>query len=256
MTPGRIALTALPGIPLVQSGDDLPALILAAVDRAGERLQDGDILIVAQKIVSKAEDRYAALGAVTPSARALDLAELTEKDPRLVELILSESRRVIRHRPNLLIVEHKLGLVLANAGIDASNVGDGADGETVLLLPRDPDASCRALRQALQKASEAAVAVVMNDSVGRAWRKGTVGMALGASGLQSLLDLRGDEDLFGRPLRVSMVGLADQIAAAASLVQGEGNEGMPVALLRGFTPAVSDESAAELIREPEEDLFR
>jgi len=256
VTPDRIALTALPGVPLVNPGDDLPALILAAVERAGEHLQDGDILIVAQKIVSKAEDRYAALSDVTPSARALELAEQTEKDPRLVELVLSETRRVVRHRPGLLIVEHRLGFVLANAGIDASNVGAGADGETVLLLPADPDASCHALRQALRESSNASIAVVMNDSVGRAWRKGTVGMALGASGLQSLLDLRGDEDLFGRPLRVSMVGMADQIAAAASLVQGEGNEGMPVALLRGFTPASSDESAAELIREPDEDLFR
>ncbi len=256
MTPGRIVLTALPGIPLVKPGDDLAKLILAAVDRAGETLQDGDVLIVAQKIVSKSEDRYAALSDVTPSARAIDLGKQTDKDPRLVELILSESRRIVRHRPNLLIVEHRLGFVLANAGIDASNVGAGADGETVLLLPADPDASCRALRQALKSASDASVAVIMNDSVGRAWRKGTVGMALGAAGLQSLLDLRGDEDLFGRLLRVSMVGLADQIAAAASLVQGEGNEGMPVALLRGFAPALSEESAAELIREPDEDLFR
>ncbi len=256
MTPGRLELVALPGLPLVEPGDDLPALILAALDRAGIRLAPGDVLVVAQKIVSKAEGRYADLASVTPSDEARRLAAETEKDPRLVELILGESRRVLRHRPGLVIVEHKLGFVMANAGIDASNIPGGAEGERVLLLPQDPDASCRRLRGALQAATGVAPAIVMNDSTGRAWRNGTVGIALGVVGLEALVDLRGRPDLFGRPLRVSLVGLGDQLAAAGSLVQGEADEGTPVALVRGFDADAGNGGVAALIRSPEDDLFR
>jgi len=256
VTPNRLELIALPGIPLVEPGDDVAALILAALERAGLRLAPGDALVVAQKIVSKAENRYADLGPVTPSAEARGLARKTDKDPRLVELILSESRRVLRHRPGLIIVEHRLGFVMANAGIDASNIPDGATGERVLLLPKDPDASCRRLRDALKAATGVAPAVVINDSTGRAWRNGTVGIALGVVGLEPLVDLRGHPDLFGRPLRVSLVGLGDQLAAAASLVQGEADEGTPVALVRGFDAGVGNGGVAPLIRSPEDDLFR
>lgn len=256
MTPGRLELVALPGIPLVEPGDDLPALILAALDRARFRLAPGDVLVVAQKIVSKAEGRYADLASVTPSDEAGRLAAETDKDPRLVELILGESRRVLRHRPGLVIVEHRLGFVMANAGIDASNIPGGAEGERVLLLPKDPDASCRRLREALQAATGVAPAIVMNDSTGRAWRNGTVGIALGVAGLEALVDLRGRPDLFGRPLRVSLVGLGDQLAAAASLVQGEADEGTPVALVRGFDADADNGGVAALIRSPEDDLFR
>ena len=257
MTPRRLEVTALPGIPLVRPGDDLAALILAALGRAEIALKSGDALVVAQKVVSKAEGRYAALAAVEPGGKARDLARKTDKDPRLVELILRESTRVVRHRPGLLIVQHRHGYVLANAGIDASNVEpDAAAGERVLLLPEDPDRSARDLRQRLRAATGVAPTVVINDSLGRAWRHGTVGTAIGSAGLAALLDLRGEADLFGRTLRVSQVGLADELAAAASLVQGEAAEGTPVALIRGLAPEATEQQAANLIRSEDEDLFR
>lgn len=256
MTPRRIESLALPGIPLVQPGDDLGDLILAALDRAALTLRRDDVIVVAQKIVSKAEDRYATLGDVTPSADAVELGAEVDKDPRLVELILGESTRVVRQRPGLLIVEHRLGFILANAGIDASNVEPAAGDERVLLLPQDPDGSCKQLRRAIASATGTAPAVIINDSIGRAWRHGTVGTAIGVSGLRSLLDLRGEKDLFGRELRVSTVGLADELAASASVVQGEGAEGTPVALIRGFAPEAEDGSVGELLRGENEDLFR
>jgi coenzyme F420-0:L-glutamate ligase/coenzyme F420-1:gamma-L-glutamate ligase len=257
VTPRRLEITALPGIPLVKPGDDLAALIVKALDRAEIALRAGDALIVAQKVVSKAEGRYAALATVTPGAEALALAKKTGKDARVVELILGESVRVVRHRPNLLIVQHKNGYVLANAGIDASNVEpDPTLGERVLLLPEDPDRSCAELRERLRTVAGVAPTVIINDSLGRAWRRGTVGTAIGAAGLMALVDLRGQTDLFGRELLVSQVGLADELAAAASLVQGEAAEGTPVAHIRGLAPEQTDQSAAGLIRDAEEDLFR
>lgn len=259
MTPRRLEILALAGIPLVRPGDDPAALILASLERMSLRLESGDVLVVAQKIVSKAEGRYAALADVDPSTDALDLAAKVDKDPRLVELILRESVAVLRHRPGLVIVEHRLGFILANAGIDISNVESSeSDGEEthVLLLPEDPDGSCRRLRDAIAAATGVAPAVIVNDSIGRAWRKGAVGAAIGAAGLQTLLDLRGETDLFGRALRVSQVGLADELSSAASLVQGEGAEGAPVALIRGFELSSADRTAADLIRGAEEDMFR
>jgi coenzyme F420-0:L-glutamate ligase/coenzyme F420-1:gamma-L-glutamate ligase len=217
-------------------------------------LQAGDVLVVAQKIVSKAEDRFVALATVTPSARALEIARETGKDPRIVDVILSESTRVVRTRRDLIIVEHQLGIVLANAGVDQSNIGDGSD--RILLLPRDPDASARALRDALAARYGCDIAVVINDSVGRAWRRGTVGIALGAAGLPSLLDLRGQPDMFGRQLRSSMVGLADEIAATASLMMGQAAEGRPVVLIRGLSLPHEDAPAQSLVRPEQEDLFR
>jgi coenzyme F420-0:L-glutamate ligase / coenzyme F420-1:gamma-L-glutamate ligase len=248
-------LMALPGLPMVRPGDDLAGLILAGVAAAGLRLADGDILVVAQKIVSKAENRYAEVAAVTPSPAAVELAAKTQKDPRLVELILSESTEVLRHRTNLIIVLHRLGLVMANAGIDASNVEPGA-GERVLLLPLDPDASASRLRAELAERAGAEVGIIINDSVGRAWRRGIIGTAIGCAGVPTCQDLRGHGDLFGRPLMVTEVGTADELAGAASLLQGQADEGRPVVLVRGFEFEPSATTARDLVRAAEEDLFR
>jgi coenzyme F420-0:L-glutamate ligase/coenzyme F420-1:gamma-L-glutamate ligase len=253
---GRVALVALPDIPLVGPGDDLAAIIVAAAACAGETLIDGDILVVAQKIVSKSEDCYADLTAVTPSARAAELARETGKDPRMVELILSESSAVVRHRPGVIIAQHRLGFVMANAGIDTSNVGPPENGERVLLLPKDPDGSAAKMRRALRDLTGAALAVIINDSVGRAWRMGTVGTALGAAGLTVRLDYRGRTDLFGRTLKVTDVGLADQIASAASLLQGEADEGRPVVLIRGLRLDGGSTTGSDMIRDEADDLFR
>lgn len=258
--PASLVLTALPGIPRVAGGADLAAVTLAGLQRAQIELRDGDILVLAQKIVSKAENRTIALADIAPSDRARQLAHQTGKDARLVELILSESKQVLRTRPGLIVVEHRLGFVLANAGIDASNVdGNGpSDGEDarVLLLPRDPDASCARLRAALERQTGKRLGIVINDSLGRAWRMGTVGTALGASGLIAMLDLRGQKDMNGRILRASEIGAADEVAAAASLLMGQGAEGRPIVHLRGFPYALGEGSARDLLRPAELDMFR
>jgi coenzyme F420-0:L-glutamate ligase/coenzyme F420-1:gamma-L-glutamate ligase len=248
---------------MVKPGDDLPALLLEALDRASLDLADGDILILAQKIVSKAEGRLVNLAAVTPSARALELAARTEKDPRLLELVLKESRAILRTRPGTVIVEHRLGFVCANAGIDHSNVAGegglaagGAVEEWVLLLPENPDASAGEIRRRLEEASGRRLGVMIIDSHGRAWRTGTVGAAIGLSGLPGLVDLRGWPDLFGYTLRITQVGAADELAAAASLVMGQAAEGTPVVHARGFPYPLREGSLAELIRAREQDLFR
>ncbi len=241
---------------MVRPGDDLVALVDDGFRAAGEAAADGDVLVVAQKIVSKSEGRYAALDSVEPRARARTLAAKTGKDPRLVELILRESRRVVRHRPGVVIVEHRLGFVMANAGIDSSNVEPAGAHERVLLLPVDPDGSAQRLRQGMKERLGVDCAVIVNDSVGRAWRIGTVGQALGAAGLPSLLDLRGRSDLFGRPLAVTQVGLADELAAAASLLQGEADEGTPAVVIRGLATAGSRTAGTALIRDEADDLFR
>jgi len=251
-----LSLLALPGLPLVEPGDDLATLIAAALERAGETLQPGDLLVIAQKIVSKAEDRYVFLDTVTPSAEAVTLAEQVDKDPRLVQLILDESVAVIRHRRGVLIVEHRLGYVHANAGIDRSNVEPVSGRERVLLLPRDPNASCAALRQALGVRLGIAPGIIINDSAGRAWRNGTVGFALGTAGITPLQNLIGRPDLFGRVLEVTEVAVADELAAAASFVMGQAAESAPVVLVRGAGLPTDDTDANVLIRAREEDLFR
>jgi coenzyme F420-0:L-glutamate ligase/coenzyme F420-1:gamma-L-glutamate ligase len=250
------SLIALADFPLVRPGDDLAALVIAALEKGRHRIASGDVLVLAQKIVSKAEGRYVDLARIEPSARAVSLAAETGKDPRLVEVILGESSRVVRHAPNVLIVEHRLGFVMANAGVDRSNVDPEAGAEPVLLLPRDPDASAVALRARLAAHFDAAPSVVISDSFGRAWRRGTVGIALGAAGLPALMDLRGQPDLYGRELRVTETGLADEIAAAASLLMGQGDEGIPAVLLRGLSWFAAALPAAQLIRPAAEDLFR
>jgi coenzyme F420-0:L-glutamate ligase/coenzyme F420-1:gamma-L-glutamate ligase len=251
-----LSLFALSGIGLVRPGDDLASLLIAAFGADGARLGDGDVLVLAQKIVSKAEGRYVDLATVKPSARARDLARETQKDPRLVELILEESRRVVRHRPGVLIVEHRLGFVMANAGIDRSNVDPAEGTEPVLLLPRDPDGTAARLLDRLASHFGTKAAVVISDSFGRAWRRGTVGVALGAAGLPSLADLRGTPDLHGRPLQVSETGFADEIAAAASLLMGQAGEGRPAVVVRGLAWTGEAGPASSLLRDPAEDLFR
>lgn len=251
-----LEIRAVPGLPMVRPGDDLAALIHAGLARAGLLpLQPWDVLVVAQKIVSKAEGRIVEVPSVAPSPEAERVAALVAKDPRLVEVILRESVRVVRARPNLLIVEHRRGWIMANAGIDHSNVGPEDGVERVLLLPEDPDASAARLHAALAPAG-APFGVVINDSFGRAWRRGTCGVAIGAAGLPGLLDLRGRPDLFGRTLQVSISGFADEIAAAASLVQGQAAEAQPVVLLRGLRWDLPPTDAQELVRPAAEDLFR
>jgi coenzyme F420-0:L-glutamate ligase/coenzyme F420-1:gamma-L-glutamate ligase len=253
--PARLELIALPDFPQVAAGDDLAQLVSEGLVRAGVTLQDHDVLVLAQKIVSKAEGRLVDLADVTPSAEAVTLASEVLKDPRLVELVLRESRRVVRARPNVLIVEHRLGLIMANAGIDQSNVR--ADGrELALLLPEDPDASAERLRACLAEKVGVKLGVVINDSFGRPWRRGTTGVAIGAAGLPALIDRRGEADLYGRKLQVTMIGYADEIAASASLLMGQADEGQPAVLLRGLNWSAADNPAADLIRSEAEDLFR
>lgn len=250
----QLTMTALPGIPMIEKGDDLVKILLQSLEKAQIKLQDGDILVVAQKIISKAEGRKFNLADVTPSPEALALAAETEKDPRLLELILRESQSVVRKRPGLVITEHNLGFISANAGIDHSNV-EGTD-EWVLLLPEDPDASADMLRAGLEQASGARVGVLVIDSHGRAWRVGTVGVTIGLSGLPGVVDLRGEKDLCGYELVATIVGAADELAAGASLLMGQVAEATPVVHVRGFPYPLRDARLPELIRERETDLFR
>lgn len=254
--PARLELLAPGGLPLVAPGDDLARLIADAFAAEAVALRDGDVLVLAQKIVSKAEGRYAVLEEVEPSARAVELARTAGKDPRVVELVLRESREVLRCVPGVIIVETRHGVVLANAGIDRSNVDQAAGGERVLLLPEDPDGSCRDLRRRLAALTGADVGVIINDSLGRAWRNGTVGTALGVSGLPALADLRGSPDLFGYDLRTTDVANADEIAAAASLLMGQSGEGRPVVLVRGLPHPRGDGAGRDLLRPRNKDLFR
>jgi len=253
---GRLTFTALRGIPEVQPGADLAALVLSALSDAGAALRNGDVLVLAQKIVSKAEGRYVALRDVTPSPEACALAKETLKDPRLVELILRESSEIVRHRPNLIIAVHRLGFVMANAGIDLSNLAPDDSGERALLLPYDPDASAARIRGALETASGARIGVAINDSFGRPWRNGVTGVAIGVSGLPALIDRRGAADRHGRALQVTEIAAADELAAAASLLMGQADEGRPAILVRGFPYTLREGSAQELIRAKAGDLFR
>ncbi len=249
--PHELRIIALPGLPEFRPGDDLVAPLRSSADRAGG-LQDGDILVLAQKIVSKVEDRFVDLGDVTPDARAIRIAQQCDKDPRQVAVILSESSEVLRHRSGVLIVRHKLGHVLANAGIDASNVPQANGSERVLLLPGDPDGSAERLRAAFPQN----LGVIINDSPGRAWRVGSVGIAIGVAGVASVLDLRGRLDRDGREMQASDLAVADEIAAAASIVMGQGAEGIPAVIVRGAGNFLGTGKATDLVRQPEMDLFR
>lgn len=256
VTQTTVALTivALPDIPLVQPGDNLVEFILAGIRRADLSLEDGDVLAVTSKIVSKAEGRYRILDTVIPGEEARRVAAETGKDPRIVELVLSESHRISRQGHGVLVTQHRLGFVSANSGIDQSNIEGG--NERVLLLPEDPDESAVALREGLRAATGADVGIVISDSHGRPFRVGNVGVAIGVAGLPATLDLRGRTDLFGRVLRVSVQAYADMVASSANLVTGEADEGRPVVLLRGLRFPPQDGRAADLIRPVEQDLYR
>jgi coenzyme F420-0:L-glutamate ligase / coenzyme F420-1:gamma-L-glutamate ligase len=247
---------ALQGLPMIEAGDDLVDLIASALERNGVTPRAKDVLVVAQKIVSKAEARIVDLATVEPSAKARALAAEVDKDPRLVEVILSESVRVVRTRPGVLIVEHRLGFVMANAGVDQSNVAPAGGSAHVLLLPENPDRSAEALRREMKARTGVDLAIVINDSFGRPWRQGTVGVAIGAAGLPALIDLRGRPDLFGRKLEVSVIGFADEVAAAASLLMGQAGEALPAVLVRGLSWSAPESTAASLVRPANEDLFR
>lgn len=263
----RLELVALAGIPIVEPGDDLSALVCAALEQSGLRLESGhDAVVITSKVVSRAQDRFVNLGSVSPSPRAQELAAQTLKDARLVQLILDEASAISRTAPGVIIVRHRLGFVSANAGIDESNVrgpylpgtehAGGAAGPWVLLLPRDPDASARAIREAIRARFGCDVGVVITDSHGRPFRLGTVGAAIGVSGLPPLWDQRGATDLHGRTLQHTVTALADQVAAAADLLAGQAAEGRPVVVVRGlqYTPQ-DDAGAAALLRTPEQDLY-
>jgi coenzyme F420-0:L-glutamate ligase/coenzyme F420-1:gamma-L-glutamate ligase len=254
--PRQLTMNAVPGIPLIGRGGDLGSIIIGAMGKAGSVLADGDIIAIAQKVVSKAEGRFVELGSIVPSTRALQVAAKVSKDPRLVEVILSESVRIVREQPGVLIVEHRDGFIMANAGVDRSNVSSDANGEMVLLLPRNPDESARKLRAQFEEHSGKRLGVIISDSFGRPWRQGTVGVALGASGVEALKNLRGQPDLFGRPLEVSETALADEVASAASLLMGQANEGHPVVIVSGLGISERDLSAAALLRPANQDLFR
>ena len=270
-----LTLIPLQYIPLIRHGDNLADIVVTALEKNNINIENNDILVFAQKVVSKAEGRAINLVTVTPSPHARALAAEREKDARVVELILQESNEVLRTRPGTIIVEHKLGFVCANAGIDHSNVdsplpagdreafqseaeeGPGVRGEEwVLLLPANPDRSAEKIRHEIESKTGKQTGVLIIDSHGRAWRNGTVGLAIGVAGLPALQDLRGQPDLFGFTLRVTQVGVADELAAAASLVMGQAAEGTPVVHVRGFPYPLRESSLQELIRPKEHDLFR
>lgn len=266
-----LTLTPLHGIPLIRHGDDLADILVAGLQKSNIELADGDILVVTSKIVSKAERRMVDLTTVTPSERAQELARQADKDPRVVELLLQESAEILRVRVGTIIVEHRLGFVCANAGIDHSNVtplslppnssnlggekGGSAD-DHVLLLPLDPEASARAIREKIEAQTGKKIGIMVIDSHGRAWRIGTVGACIGLSGIPALVDERGWKDLFGYELKITVVGAADELAAAASLVMGQAAEGTPAAHVRGFPYPLREGSMKELLRPKEQDMFR
>ena len=254
--PISITLTALSGIPLVRPGDNLVELIIKSLESTKMILLDNDILVIAQKIVSKSEGRYVRISDVEPSEKSFSLAKYSGKDPRLVELIQKESKKIVRHRKGVIVTENRQGVIMANSGIDRSNVEKDGDSEQVLLLPKNPDKSAEKIRKELCKRANVNIAVIINDSLGRAWRNGTIGTALGVSGLPSLLDFRGVPDLFGKSLNVSEEAIADEFSSAASILQGQAAEGRPIVLIRGYSASLTATKASYLIRKKEKDLFQ
>lgn len=254
--PQRLELIPVEGFPRVEPGDNLAALIMAALAANDIALADSDVLVLAQKIVSKAEDRYVRLASVTPGPEAIELAARADKDPRQVELILRESSEVVRVRPGVIIVEHRQGYVHANAGIDKSNIPNSEEDPQVLLLPLDSDASAAALRAALTSMAGVSPKILINDSAGRAWRNGTVGIAIGTAGFDPLFNQIGETDLFGNVLEVTEAAVADELAAAASLVMGQAAEACPLVLVRGAELRDSPAGSGALIRDKSMDMFR
>jgi coenzyme F420-0:L-glutamate ligase/coenzyme F420-1:gamma-L-glutamate ligase len=251
-----LTVTALEGIPRVRPGDDLPALLIAAIERGGLEPRRRDILVVAQKIVSKAEGRYLDLASVEPSGRARELAGVTGKDARLVEVILFQSAEVLRAAPGVIVTVTHHGFVMANAGVDQSNLEEDDDGRRVLLLPEQPDRSALLIKERLDAQFCTDIGVIVSDSTGRAWRLGTVGLAIGAAGVPALMDRRGERDLAGRALEATEVGFADAVAAAAVLAMGEAAEARPAALVHGLVWTAAPLPASGLLRPKAQDLFR
>lgn len=256
---GGMTLFALEQFPLIQPSDDLAAIIAELLAKQGESLQPGDILVMAQKVVSKAEGRLVRVDTVTPSEEAEEISEVVGKDPRQVQIILDDSREVIRARRGLLVVEQQSGWICANAGVDRSNIAqpDGTQHEWLALLPADADASAAQLAARLGELTGVTPAVLINDSHGRAWRIGTVGVCIGCAGLPPLWNQRGLHDLFGYELHVSEECIADELCAAASLIMGQSDEGRPVVVIRGYEPPPMPPAPATSIQRPAQmDAFR
>ena len=251
----RLEIIAPERFPLVEPGDSLPCLILDTLQAEKISLQQSDVLVLAQKIISKSEGCYARLADVTPTADAEQLANKCDKDPRLVQLILDESSQVLRCVPGVLIVRHRLGFVMANAGIDHSNISGAEDEQRVLLLPENPDRSAGQLREQLEQATGLELAIVINDSFGRPWRLGTTSVCIGCAGIISLFDQRGDTDLFGQELLVTQVAVGDEVATAASVLMGQAGESRPLVLVRGLEFPREPAAAHHLLRPAAEDLF-
>jgi coenzyme F420-0:L-glutamate ligase/coenzyme F420-1:gamma-L-glutamate ligase len=251
----RFEIFAPEYFPLVEPGDSLPRLILDTLQQEQISLQQGDVLVLAQKIISKSEDRYVELASVQPTTEADRLALKCDKDPRLVQLILNESSDVLRCVPGVIIARHRLGFVMANAGIDHSNISGADDGQRVLLLPENPDRSAEQLQQQLEQTTGLDLAIIINDSFGRPWRLGTTGVCIGCAGIVSLLDQRGDTDLFGQELLVTQVAVADELATAASVLMGQAGEARPLVVIRGTEFPREPAPAHHLLRPAGEDLF-
>ena len=252
----QLNIFALEKIPLIIPGDNLAKIIFNALKKSKLVIQDGDVFVIAQKIVSKAENRYVTLSEILPSKKASVLAQKTDKDPRLVELILRESKKIVRFRKGVIVVEHKLGFIHANAGIDRSNIESDSLNPRVLLLPKNPDLSAQQLQKELSKFLRKKVGIIINDSSGRAWRNGIVGIAIGCSGVSVLSDLRGQKDLYGKTLEVTEVGIADELASSASILMGQSNEGLPVVIIQGLKLSNDKRGSKALLRLAKDDLFR
>ena len=251
----RLEIFSPEGLPLVEPGDALPRLILDSLHAEQLLLQQGDVLVLAQKIVSKSEGRLVELTAVEPGGEAEALALKCNKDPRLVQLILDESAEVLRCTPGVIIVRHRLGFVMANAGIDHSNISPDSAGKRVLLLPEDPDRSARLIKEELEQLTGLRLAVIINDSFGRPWRLGTTGICIGCCGIASIVDQRGDSDLFGQELLVTQVAMGDELATAASILMGQADEARPLVVVRGLEYPRKPDAANHLLRPVNEDLF-
>ncbi|MBL4607614.1 MAG: coenzyme F420-0:L-glutamate ligase [Pseudomonadales bacterium] len=255
----KVSFTTVDNLPLVEPQDDLVDIIISSHANNGGSIENGDILVIAQKIISKSENRYRTLEDITPSQEAKELAIIVQKDPRYVQAVLDESERVVRKKPGVLIVEHRLGFIHANAGIDQSNIQQHNNSERILLLPENPDASAQTIRDGIKSALNKDVAVIINDSMGRAWRNGTLGLTIGLAGILPIDDRVGEEDLFGKKLNVTAAAIADEIAAGASLLMGQTVEKTPVVIVRGYPlpdkPNL-EVSTATLIRDKNHDLFR
>ena len=252
----KIEIIAIPDIPMIQPGDDLPAIIWERAQAAGVTFEDRDVVVVTQKIVSKAEGRSVRLSEVTPSPEAIELAASVNKDPRFVEVVLRESRGVMALRPDLLVVENRLGIICANAGIDRSNIEQIGDDVTLMLLPQNPDASARAIQERLEARSSKTLAVLVIDTLGRPFREGVIGMAIGVAGMEPLLDVRGQADLFGYVMERTIINRADEIAAAASMLMGQTSARLPVVIVRGASYPPGPGALRAILREPGKDMFR